>query len=194
MLRFFEPVRLQDIHIEWVAAFFRVIPNRLDVMTPRPEFKRQQEEEARQRGIRQDRVGEFRDPDFGVVKIPAKGMPTGVFEDRLRASKQLLMLHFLVPEAQQRPQMRAVVVPVLLDNTGEVERDEFLIVASQVRIAEGTTMVERELVLVREELQGLGAHPRGGHYGLGRVKALIAENRLDRPGDFLRRRYNRGVV
>jgi hypothetical protein len=46
-------------------------------------------------------------------------------------------------------------------------------------------MVERELVLVRQERQGLGAHPRGGHNGFGRVKAPVAENVVDRPGDFL---------
>ena len=93
-------------------------------------------------------------------------MSTGMLKNCLRASKQLLMLHFLVPEAQQRPQMRAVVMPILLDDAGEVERDEFLIVAIQMRIAEGATMVERELFLVREELQGLGAYPEAGTMGL----------------------------
>jgi hypothetical protein len=163
-------------------------------MAPRPEFKRQEEQEARERGIGEDRVGEFCDPDFVIVKIPAKGMPTGHLQDRLRAAKQLLVLHFLVPEAQQRPQMRAVVVPILLDDAGEVKRDEFLIVAIEMRIAEGATMVERELVPIRQELQRLSAHPRGGHNGFGRVKTPVAENRIDAPRHFLRGRHNRVVV
>jgi len=163
-------------------------------MAPRPEFKRQEEEESRERGIRQDRVGELYNPGFVVVKVPAKGMPAGVLEDRLRASKQLLMLHFLFPEAQQRLQMRAVIVPILLDDAGEVERDEFLIVAIEMRIAEGATMVERELVLIRQELQGLGAHPRCGHNGFGRVKAPVAENCVDGPRHLLRRRHDCGII
>ena len=69
--------------------------------------------------------------------------------------------------------MRAVVVPILLDDASEVERDEFLLVTIQVRIANGTTMVERELVLARQELQGLDAHPRGGHEALGRPAANL---------------------
>jgi hypothetical protein len=60
----------------------------------------------------------------------------------------LLMLHFLFPEAQQRPQMGAVIMPILLNDAGEVEWDEFLIVAIEMHIAESATMVERELVLV----------------------------------------------
>ena len=90
--------------------------------------------------------------------------------------------------------MRAVVVPILLDDAGEVEWNEFLIVAIQMRITEGATMIERELVLVRQELQGLGAHPRGGHNGSGRVKASVAENCVDAPSHFLRRCHNRVVV
>jgi hypothetical protein len=69
--------------------------------------------------------------------------------------------------------MRALVVPILLDDAGAVERDEFLIVAIQVRIVKGTTMVELELVLVRQEFEGLGTHPRGGHNGLGRLSANL---------------------
>jgi hypothetical protein len=121
-------------------------------------------------------------------------MPTGGLQNRLCAAKQLLVLHFLFPEAEQRSQMPAVVVPILLDDAGEVERDEFLIVAIQVRIAEGAAMIERELVLIRQERQGLGAHPRGGHNGFGRVKAPVAENRVDAPRHFLRCRHNRVVV
>jgi hypothetical protein len=45
--------------------------------------------------------------------------------------------------------MRAVVVSILLDDAGEAERDEFLLVAIRERIANGTTTVERELVVVR---------------------------------------------
>jgi len=56
------------------------------------------------------------------------------------------MLHLLVPKAQQRPQVRAVVVPILLGDFGEVERDEFLIVAKQMDIAEGTNMIQCLLV------------------------------------------------
>jgi hypothetical protein len=67
--------------------------------------------------------------------------------------------------------MRAVVVLILLDDATEAERDEFLLVAIQERIANGTTMVERELV--RQELQGLDAHPRGGHKGLARPAANL---------------------
>jgi hypothetical protein len=55
--------------------------------------------------------------------------------------------------------MRAVVVPILLDDASEAEWDESLLVAIQERIAKATTTVERELVLVRQELQGLEAHP-----------------------------------
>jgi hypothetical protein len=69
--------------------------------------------------------------------------------------------------------MRAVVVPILLDDASEAEWDESLLVAIQERIAKATTTVERELVLVRQELQGLEAHPRGGHKELGRPSANL---------------------
>ena len=36
-------------------------------------------------------------------------------------------------------QMRAVVLSILLDDAGKAERDEFLLVAIQERIAKGTT-------------------------------------------------------
>ena len=90
--------------------------------------------------------------------------------------------------------MRAVGVPVLLDEAGEVERDEFLIVAIEMRIAEGTTMVEREVVLVGQERQVLGTHPGGGHERFGRIKAPVAENLVDGPGHVLRGRHNRRIV
>ena len=54
------------------------------------------------------------------------------------------MLHFLFTKAEQRPQVRAVVVPVLLDDPGEVERDKFLIVAKQMDISGMGTAVGHE--------------------------------------------------
>ena len=104
------------------------------------------------------------------------------------------MLHLLVPKAQQRPQVRAVVVPILLGDLGEVERDEFLIVAKQMDIAEGTNMVERLLVLRLQEHQGLGPHPRVRDHAGGGVKTPVAENLVDGPRDFLRRRHDGRVV
>jgi hypothetical protein len=119
-------------------------------MAPGAEFKGQQQEKSRQWRIRQDRLGERRHPGFAVVKIAAKGMPAGCLQGRLRAVKQLLMLHFLFAKAQQRPQMGAVGVPSLLDDAGEVERDEFLIIAIQMRIAEGATITSPELSPTRK--------------------------------------------
>ena len=76
-------------------------------------------------------------------------------------------------------------MPVLLGETGEVEWNELLKVAKHMDIAEGPQMVEHPLFLRIEELQVLGAHPRVGDNVFAHVKAPIAKNLVDGPGDFL---------
>src|SRR5437870_301348 len=104
------------------------------------------------------------------------------------------MLHFLLTKAEQCPQVSSVVVPVLLGDPGEVDRDKFFIMAKQMGIAERTHMVERLLFLRIQEREMLGPYPRVGHNRFGGVKAPIAENFVNSPRDFLRHCHDRGVV
>ena len=60
-----------------------------------------------------------------------------LLQDGFGPQKQLLMLHFLFAKTEQRPQMGAVHVPVLLGEPSQVDGDEFLVVAKQVDVAEG---------------------------------------------------------
>src|SRR5229473_7487490 len=143
MLVFLNPMIFQNIHIERIAAVAAVVPYRVDVVALTTPFQRQEDERARQRGIRQRSRGESGKSVF--VKIPPERMAARFFQGGFRAHKQLLMLHLLFPKAEQRSQVRAVSVPVLPGEVREVDRDEFLVVAKQVDVAEGPQMVERAL-------------------------------------------------
>src|SRR6266849_2548902 len=160
MLVFLNPVIFQNIHVEGIAAVAAVVSYRVDVMALTTPFQRQEDKRARQRGIRQCSRGESGKSVF--VKIPPEGMAARFFQDGFGAQKQLLMLHLLFPKAEQRSQVRAVRVPVLSGEAREVDRDEFLIVAKQMDIAEGPQMVERALFALIEERNVLSAHPRVG--------------------------------
>src|SRR6266568_6166205 len=104
------------------------------------------------------------------IKIPTKRIAAGRLQDGFCPQKQLLMLHFFFTKTEQRAQVRAVVVPVLLGDTGKVDRDKFLVVAKQMGITERTNMVERLLLLRIQELEVLGPHPRVGDNMFGGVK------------------------
>src|SRR5262249_12069461 len=121
-------------------------------------------------------------------------MAAGLLEDGFRPPEELLMLQLLLSEAEQRPQMRAVPLPGGRDAVAEVERDEFLEVAEQVGVAEGATVVERELVLLAKEWEAIGAHPGGRDDGLGGVDPPVPKDLVDRPRHLLRCRNYRRIV
>src|SRR5262249_8713498 len=152
------------------------------------------EEESRERRMFQERVRELRDARLATVEIPAEGMTARLFEHRLRPLKQLLMLQLFLAEADQRTQVGPVAVPVLLHDAGEVEGNELLVVAEQMHVAEGSTMVERTLLPLVQESEALGPHPRCGYQGPGRVEAAVAKDLVDGPRNPLRHCHDRRVV
>src|SRR5436309_3421954 len=126
MLRLFEPVRSQHVDVEGVADLLGAIPDRFDVVTLRPPFESQQEEESRERRMFQERVRELRDARLALVEIPAERVTARLFEHRLRPLKQLLMLQLLFAEADERAEVGPVALPVLLHDVCEVEGNELL--------------------------------------------------------------------
>jgi len=69
------------------------------------------------------------------------------------------VLQFFLAEAEERAQVGAVGVPVLLRDAREMHGDELFVVAEHVNVAERSDMAQRSLVPLIEEGKMLGAHP-----------------------------------
>src|SRR5262245_29912297 len=125
--------------------------------------------------MREDRARELSDPGLACVEVAAERVAAGMLEVSLGAPEELLMLHLPFPEAEERAQVRTVAVPIVLDGASEMDRDELLEVAEQVHVAEGATVVQRELLCVIEEIERLRAYPRCGHDGPRWLEAPVAK-------------------
>src|SRR5262249_37886985 len=149
----------QQVGVERVAGALGAVPDRLDVVRLGSPLERQQEQEARERSVLEEGAGERGDASLVEIEIATERMPARPLEDRLRLAEQLLVLQLLLAEAEKRAQVRAVAVPVLLHGAAQVKRDELLVVAEQVHVAEGAAVIQRLLVLLVQEVQGRRAHP-----------------------------------
>src|SRR5262245_40046069 len=104
------------------------------------------------------------------------------------------MLQLLVSEAEQCPQVCAIAVPVALGDFDQVQRNEFLEVPEQMRVAERANVVERELFVRIQKRQVPCVRPRFRNDLLAGIEASTEKDLIDGPGEPLRSRDNRGVV
>src|SRR5262249_38371775 len=156
-----------------VAPLRRLVPHGLHVVTLAASFERGEEQESRERRIGQERLAERGNSLLVLVKIPTERVPPGGLEYRLGAAEQLRVLQLLLAEAEERAQVGAVGVPVLLRDAGEVDGDELFVVAEHVNVAERSDMAQRSLVPLIEEGEMLGAHPRARDDPLRRIEPAI---------------------
>jgi hypothetical protein len=116
VLGLLDPVGLEDVDVERIDARLVAAASRLDVVALGAELERKDDEEPRQRRVREHRRGEVRESHPVVAEVTAERMAARILEDDLRAPEELLMLDLLVAEAEQGAEPRAVVVPAALDD------------------------------------------------------------------------------
>ena len=189
-----EPVCLQDVGIERVPTLRGRLVDGLDVVALGSPFQGQHHQEPRQRRMGEDGARECRHFGLLVVEVATKPIAAGLLEDSFRPSQQLLVLELLVAEPEQHAQPGAVVMPACLSDVAQVGWSELLEVAEQVRVAEGATVIQEELLFLVQEVEGLHAHPRRRHQGPRRVELPAAEHPVHGPGDTFRRGDDRGVA
>jgi hypothetical protein len=124
VLGLLDPVRPEDVGIERIAAVVGSIADRLDVVPLRPPLEREDDQEPGEWRVVEHRAREL--PDARPVGIePAPERVTAcVLEPCLGRAEQLLVLHLLVAEAEERTPLRGVVARVVAQHAGQVERHE----------------------------------------------------------------------